>query len=79
MKKLLTAVLVVLILGGALWAARAFSVRRMDQKFTKFNQDADSLIQGIHEEREGSRREAAAGGRTRGGGDAGGWLRRSSA
>lgn len=52
MRKLLTAVLVVIILGGALWAAKAFSFRRLDQKAAKFNQDADNLILGIQQYKE---------------------------
>jgi hypothetical protein len=52
MKRALTIALIILGVGGVMWAAKAWSFRRLDQKVAKFNADADSLILGIQQYRE---------------------------
>ncbi len=54
MKKVLTAALIVLCVGGVLLVAKAWtpSLKRMDAKVAKFNTDADNLIMGIQQYRE---------------------------
>ncbi len=51
-KKALLIVLIVLGLGGALWAAKGWTLRRLDEKIAKFNSDADNLILGIQQYKE---------------------------
>jgi hypothetical protein len=55
MKRLITiAVLVLAVLGsaGVLWVAKAWTLKRMDEKVAKFNQDCDNLILGIQQYKE---------------------------
>jgi hypothetical protein len=52
MKKVLAIVVVVLGIVGALWAAKAWTPRRVDPKILKFNADSDNLILGLQQYRE---------------------------
>jgi len=52
MKRALTIALIVVGVGGVIWAAKAWTLRRLDQKVAKFNGDADSLILGIQQYKE---------------------------
>ena len=55
MKRLLSIALVTItILGaaGVLWVAKAWTLKRADQKVAKFNADCDNLILGIQQYRE---------------------------
>src|SRR6266536_1070540 len=52
MKKALTVILIVVMVGGVLWVAKGWTLKRADPKFTKFNADADSLILGIQQYKE---------------------------
>jgi hypothetical protein len=52
MKKALTIVLVLFIVGGVIYAAKAWSFKRLDAKAAKFNSDSDSLILGIQQYKE---------------------------
>lgn len=52
MKRVVTIFLTLLIIAGGIWAARAWSIRRMDEKVAKFNADCDSLILGIQQYKE---------------------------
>jgi hypothetical protein len=51
-KKVLITLAIVMGLGGALWGAKAWSLRRIDAKIAKFNADADNLILGIQQYKE---------------------------
>jgi hypothetical protein len=51
-KKALTIILVVVGVGGVLWVAKGWTLRRLDEKIAKFNQDADNLILGIQQYKE---------------------------
>src|SRR5579859_3052876 len=55
MKRLITIALIVLgVLGtaGVLWVAKAWTLKRVDEKVAKFNTDCDNLIMGIQQYRE---------------------------
>jgi len=55
MKRLVTiAVLVIGVLGvaGVLWVAKAWTLKRTDEKLVKFNTDCDNLILGIQQYKE---------------------------
>jgi len=52
MKKAITIGLTLLIICGIVWAAKAWSFRRTDEKIAKFNADCDSLILGIQQYKE---------------------------
>lgn len=52
MKKALTIVLILVAVGGVLWVAKGWTVRRMDTRSAKFNSDADNLILGIQQYKE---------------------------
>lgn len=52
MKRLLTIALVVLGVTGVLWVAKAWTLRRTDEKVVKFNTDCDTLILGIQQYKE---------------------------
>jgi hypothetical protein len=55
MKRLLTiTVLVIAVLGvaGVLWVAKAWTLKRTDEKVLKFNTDCDNLILGIQQYKE---------------------------
>lgn len=55
MKRLITIALVVLgVLGtaGVLWVAKAWTLKRADEKVAKFNLDCDNLILGIQQYKE---------------------------
>ena len=55
MKRLLTiTVLVIGVLGaaGVLWVAKAWTLKRTDERVTKFNVDCDNLILGIQQYKE---------------------------
>lgn len=55
MKRLITiALVVVAVFGGfgVLWVAKAWTLKRADEKVTKFNADCDTLILGIQQYKE---------------------------
>jgi hypothetical protein len=52
MKKALTIILVLVMVGGVLWVAKGWTVKRTDPKFAKFNSDAENLILGIQQFKE---------------------------
>ena len=52
MKKALTIILVLVIVGGVLWVAKGWTVKRTDPKYAKFNADAENLILGIQQFKE---------------------------
>ena len=52
MKKVLGVFLVVVLVGGVLWVAKGWTVKRVDPKIQKFNADAENLIMGLQQYRE---------------------------
>ncbi|HEY6226038.1 MAG TPA: hypothetical protein VI282_02840, partial [Verrucomicrobiae bacterium] len=52
MKKALTIILVLVAVGGVLWVAKGWTIKRTDPKFAKFNSDAENLILGIQQFKE---------------------------
>ncbi len=52
MKKALTIILVLVAVGGVLWVAKGWTVKRTDPKYAKFNADAENLILGIQQYKE---------------------------
>lgn len=52
MKKALTIILVLVIVGGVLWVAKGWTIKRTDPKYAKFNSDAENLILGIQQFKE---------------------------
>jgi len=52
MKKTLLVIALVTGLGGAMWAAKGWTLRRVDEKVAKFNTDSDNLILGIQQYKE---------------------------
>ena len=52
MKKALILILVLVAVGGVLWVAKGWTGKRIDQKFARFNSDADNLILGIQQFKE---------------------------
>jgi hypothetical protein len=52
MKKALTLVLTLVVVGGVLWVAKGWTAKRMDPKYSQFNSDADNLILGIQQFKE---------------------------
>jgi hypothetical protein len=52
MRKALTAVLIVVLVGCVLLVAKGWTLKRTDPKFTKFNTDAENLILGIQQYKE---------------------------
>jgi hypothetical protein len=52
MKRLLTIALVVFGVTGVLWVAKAWTLKRTDEKVVKFNTDCDTLIMGIQQYKE---------------------------
>jgi len=55
MKRLITISLIVLVVlgtAGVLWVAKAWTLKRMDEKVLKFNADCDTLILGIQQYKE---------------------------
>ncbi len=52
MKKAVTLVLIFVCVVGVLWVAKAWTVRRLDEKIAKFNTDCDSLILGLQQYKE---------------------------
>jgi hypothetical protein len=52
MKRLITIALVVLGVTGVLWVAKAWTLKRTDEKVVKFNTDCDNLIMGIQQYKE---------------------------
>ncbi len=52
MKRLLTIALVVFGVTGVLWVAKAWTLKRTDEKVVKFNTDCDTLILGIQQYKE---------------------------
>ena len=52
MKRLITIALVVVGVFGVLWVAKAWTLKRMDEKVMKFNTDCDNLILGIQQYKE---------------------------
>jgi hypothetical protein len=49
MKKILTIALIVVGVGGVIWAAKGWTFKKADEKVAKFNADADTLIMGIQQ------------------------------
>jgi len=52
MKKTFVVVVLLVAVSGVLWVAKAWTVRRLDPKVAKFNQDSENLILGIQQYRE---------------------------
>jgi hypothetical protein len=52
MKRLLTIALVAVGVGGVLWMAKGWTLKRTDERITKFNVDCDTLILGIQQYKE---------------------------
>ena len=52
MKRLITIALVVVGVSGVLWVAKGWTLKRADEKITKFNADCDNLILGIQQYKE---------------------------
>jgi hypothetical protein len=52
MKRLITIALVVTGVFGVLWVAKAWTLKRTDERVTKFNVDCDNLILGIQQYKE---------------------------
>jgi hypothetical protein len=52
MKRLLTIALVVFGMTSVLWVAKAWTLKRTDEKVVKFNTDCDTLILGIQQYKE---------------------------
>src|SRR6516162_1336905 len=52
MKRLITIALVVVGVTGVLWVAKAWTLKRSDDKIIKFNVDCDNLILGIQQYKE---------------------------
>jgi len=52
MKRILTFLLVVVGVAGVLWMAKGWTLKRADERITKFNTDCDNLIMGIQQYRE---------------------------
>jgi hypothetical protein len=52
MKRLLTIALVVVGVAGVLWVAKGWTLKRTDERVTKFNVDCDTLILGIQQYKE---------------------------
>ena len=52
MKRLITIALVVAGVFGVLWVAKAWTLKRVDEKVAKFNTDCDNLILGIQQYKE---------------------------
>jgi hypothetical protein len=52
MKKALTVILVLVVVGGVLWMAKGWTPKRFDAKVAKFNADAENLILGIQQYKE---------------------------
>jgi len=52
MKRLLTIALVVVGVAGVLWVAKGWTLKRADERITKFNTDCDNLILGIQQYKE---------------------------
>ena len=52
MKRLITIALVLVGVCGVLWVAKAWTLKRTDEKVVKFNTDCDNLILGIQQYKE---------------------------
>lgn len=52
MKRLITIALILVGVGGVLWLAQGWTLKRPDEKIAKFNSDCDNLIMGIQQYRE---------------------------
>jgi hypothetical protein len=52
MKRLITIALVVVGMTSVLWVAKAWTLKRTDEKVVKFNTDCDTLILGIQQYKE---------------------------
>jgi hypothetical protein len=52
MKRFLTLALIVMGVGGVLWVAKGWTLRRTDAKVVKFNADCDNLILGLQQYKE---------------------------
>jgi hypothetical protein len=52
MKKALTILLILAGVGGVMWMSKGWTVKHQDDKVTKFNTDADTLIGGIQQYKE---------------------------
>jgi len=52
MKRLITVALIVVGVGGVLWLAQGWTLKKADERIAKFNSDCDNLIMGIQQYRE---------------------------
>lgn len=52
MKRLITIALILVGVGGVLWMAQGWTLKKPDEKIAKFNSDCDNLIMGIQQYRE---------------------------
>jgi hypothetical protein len=52
MKKAITLILILTGVVGVLWVAKAWTLRRVDEKIAKFNSDCDNLILGLQQYKE---------------------------
>ena len=52
MKRLIVLLLIVAGVGGVLWMAQGWTLKKPDEKIAKFNTDCDNLILGIQQYRE---------------------------
>lgn len=52
MKRLITVALIVVGVGGVLWLAQGWTLKKADERIVKFNSDCDNLIMGIQQYRE---------------------------
>ena len=52
MKKALTLILILIVVGGVLWVSNGWTPHKIDPKIAKFNSDAENLILGIQQYKE---------------------------
>jgi len=52
MKKTLVVIALLVAVSGALWVAKGWTVKRLDPKVTKFNEDSENLILGLQQYKE---------------------------
>ena len=52
MKKALSVILTLVVVGGVLWVAKGWTQRRLDAKAARFNADSDNLILGLQQYKE---------------------------
>jgi len=52
MKKTLIVIILLIAVSGVLWVAKGWTVRRLDPKVAKFNEDSENLILGLQQYKE---------------------------